>query len=75
LKGLTARLKQHWQQHELIEQFTLLAKETKLVQSKPHQTRLGFAILLKYFQYHHQFPKGAEDIPKVVLRYIAQQVN
>ncbi|MXQ52429.1 DUF4158 domain-containing protein [Shimazuella alba] len=48
---------------------------TVLVQFKTHQTQLGFAVLLKYFHYHHQFPKGAEDVLKVVLRYIAQQVN
>ena len=68
-------MKQQWQQYELIEQFTIIEREQKLIDSKPDHTKIGFAALLKYFQHNIRFPKQSNDIPKAIIRYIAQQLR
>jgi hypothetical protein len=37
--------------------------------------RLGFAIMLKYFQYHGRFPAALKEIPFDVLKFIADQIK
>ncbi|WP_245596733.1 hypothetical protein [Shimazuella kribbensis] len=43
-------MKQQWQQQELIEQFTIIGSEQKLIDSKSNHMKIGFIALLKYFQ-------------------------
>jgi hypothetical protein len=40
----------NWELDELIEHFTILPNEMKLVENKTGETRIGFAVLLKFFQ-------------------------
>ncbi|WP_237446425.1 DUF4158 domain-containing protein [Shimazuella alba] len=42
---------------------------------KTNANRLGFAVLLKYFQQEARFPNQKQDIPPVVVQHIADQVN
>ncbi|MGP3998673.1 DUF4158 domain-containing protein [Streptomyces sp. 8N706] len=37
--------------------------------------RLGFALLLKFFEVEAQFPEGAGEIPAPAVAYVAQQVK
>jgi hypothetical protein len=68
-------MKRHWETEELVEHWTLLPSELNLLTHKTEVNRLGFALLLKFFQYAGCFPRHKSDIPKDVLRFIAQQVN
>ena len=43
-------VKTHWDDEELIENWTLLPTELELVGNKVGANQIGFAILLKYFQ-------------------------
>jgi hypothetical protein len=43
-------MKQHWGTDELVEHWTLVPRETELLTNKTGATRLGFALLLKFFQ-------------------------
>lgn len=43
--------------------------------NKTETNRLGFAVLLKYFQQKARFPSQKQDIPKVVIEYIAKQLD
>lgn len=43
--------------------------------NKIRETRLGFAIGLKFFQQEHCFPAAANDVPPEVISHIAQQVK
>jgi TnpA family transposase len=61
--------------HTLIEQWTLLPHELVWLSNKIRETRLGFAIGLKYFQQEHCFPETTDDIPSEVVSHIAQQVE
>ena len=45
-------MKRYWQLEELIEHFTLLPEEYAILPDRRAHTRLGFAVLLKwYFTY------------------------
>jgi TnpA family transposase len=68
-------MQREWQPEELIEQWTLLPKEEEMVRTKRGPVRLGFAVLLKYFQYEGRFPARSYDVPKDVVAYLAQLLN
>jgi TnpA family transposase len=47
----------------------------ELIATKTDATRLGFTILLKYFQYEGAFPKQAADVPVVLMTFLAECVD
>src|SRR5258708_5906816 len=55
-------MKRQWDIEELIEHFTLIQEDLDLLTNKSGPTRLGFALLLKCFQYEGRFPHGRHDI-------------
>jgi hypothetical protein len=72
---LTSELKQQWTKEEVIEYFSLLQPERKLVETKNFDTRLGFAVLFKYFQHEARFPDCSEDIPLPMIEYLAKHLR
>lgn len=68
-------MKRNWELDELIEHWTLLPEEIKLLGNKTGATRLGFAIILKYFQLFVHFPVQKPDVPHIIISHIASQVN
>jgi hypothetical protein len=60
---------------ELAEQWTLLGDEQDLVAGKRGATRLGFALLLKFYVRHGRFPRGRGELPDPVVRFVADQVK
>lgn len=68
-------LKKNWQTEELIENWTLIPQELELLANKIGGNKIGFAIMLKYFQLMARFPDASEQIPDLVTSYIANQVN
>lgn len=67
-------MKQNWELDELIEHFTILPNEMKLIENKIGETRIGFAVLLKFFQNEARFPTYKYEVPKAVIAYIAKQI-
>jgi TnpA family transposase len=67
--------KVHWDNEELIENWTLLPTELELVSSKVGANRIGFAVLLKYFQAFARFPNSPAEISEDIVSYIAQQLQ
>jgi hypothetical protein len=59
----------------LVEHWTLLPRETELLTNKTGATRLGFAVLLKFFQLEAYFPQQASAVPTVAVEFIAKQVK
>ena len=41
----------------------------------PCDNQIGFALLLKYFQLFAKFPDNSSSIPRVIISYIASQLN
>ncbi len=68
-------MKQNWELEELIEHCWLLPDELVLLGNKTRATRLGFAVLLKYFQQETYFPSTKPNLPTVVINHIASQVG
>lgn len=64
-----------WSLDELIAQFTLLPYERELLGNKTGGTRLGFAVLLKYFQHTGRFPTRKSDVPRTAVTLLAKQVD
>lgn len=68
-------MKRYWEVDELIEHWTLLPNEEELLGNKTGSNRLGFAILLKFFQLEVRFPQQNSDIPKPVVVHLAKQIG
>lgn len=54
---------------------SLPSPELTWLRNKSGATRLGFAVLLKFFQYEARFPTEASEVPAAVLNYMAQQLG
>lgn len=68
-------LKKNWEAEELIENWTLIPTELELVRNKVGGNQIGFALLLKYFQLFARFPDSSEEIPDLIISYIASQLD
>ena len=69
-------MKHNWTLDELIDSWTLLPNEIKLVSnSKADHNRLGFALLLKYFQIEGKVPRHRREVPKTAVDYVARQLK
>jgi hypothetical protein len=68
-------MKRAWHPEELVEHWTILPGERPLLEHKHGATRLGFAVLFKFFQYAGAFPRSPQDIPLTVVDHVAQQVG
>lgn len=61
-------MKRSWTEEELVEQWTLFPDELALVGAKTGHTRLGFAVMLRYFAGEGRFPRDKHEVPAEVLR-------
>ena len=69
-------MKHNWTLDELIDSWTLLPNELALAnQSRAAHNRLGFAMLLKYFQIEGRFPGHRRDVPMMAIDYVARQLK
>lgn len=68
-------MKRQWNAEELLDHWTLIPAESDLLANKTGATRLGFAVLLKFFQYEARFPSQAQEVPPIVVAHLAQQVE
>ncbi len=60
---------------ELVEHWTVLDEERDLIAGKRGATRLGFAILLKFYTRYGRFPRGRSELPDDVVEHVAKQVQ
>lgn len=68
-------MKRKWSSEELEEHWTLEADERQWVEQKRGENRLGFALLLKFFQIEGRFPQQKNEIPKCVQEFVAEQIS
>jgi TnpA family transposase len=70
-------MRQQWKPAELIDNWTLGDEEINLINaiSKNDYNRFGCGLLLKYFQVEGKFPNRKQDIPKVVIEHVAEQMH
>ncbi len=68
-------MKRSWPEEELIERWTLTPDELPLLANKPGATRLGFAVLLRFFAGEGRFPRSKGEVPGQVIACIGNQVG
>ncbi|MFD9240267.1 DUF4158 domain-containing protein, partial [[Kitasatospora] papulosa] len=68
-------MRQEWEPEDLIEVWTLLEEDQERLRNKSGANRLGFALLLKFFEVEARFPEDAGEIPVPAVSYVAQQVK
>jgi hypothetical protein len=68
-------VRQEWSPEDVIGSWTLVGKDWRLVGNKSGTTRLGFAVLLKFFEIEGRFPRGADEVPAAAVAYLAGQVK
>jgi hypothetical protein len=68
-------LRREWDTEDLIACWTLLDGDRMLVGNKRGPTRLGFVLVLKFFELEARFPRHAGEIPPAVVEYVARQVK
>lgn len=68
-------MRREWEPEELIASWTLVDDDWRLVGNKAGSTRLGFALLLKFFEIDARFPRYAGDVPPAAVAYVAGQVK
>jgi TnpA family transposase len=60
---------------ELVGHWTLLDDEQQLVAGKRGPTRLGFAVLLKFYAGAGRFPRGRAELDDNAVAFVARQVG
>ena len=68
-------MKRQWTADELAEHWTVRPSDLELLANKAPATRLGCALLLKYFQYEGRFPPHKGDVPPAAIVQVAQQLG
>jgi len=69
-------VRREWGPEELVAAWTLVeADERELVAYKRGATRLGFALMLKFFEIEARFPRHAGEYPPAAVAYVARQVG
>ncbi len=68
-------MKQEWTTEELTVQWQLLPEDLTSLPNTKGPTRLGFAVLLKFFELEGRFPHYRDEVPALVVRELARQVG
>lgn len=68
-------MRQRWEDEELVEHWTLGADELRLIANKTGATRLGFAVLLRFFALEGRFPDSPAEVPAQAVEHLARQVG
>lgn len=68
-------MRREWEPEELIACWTLVEADQELVANKSGATRLGFALLLKFFELEARFPRDVGELPPAAVNYMAEQVR
>ncbi|WP_406440273.1 DUF4158 domain-containing protein [Streptomyces sp. NBC_01613] len=68
-------MRQEWSPEELLASWTLVDGDWKLVANKSGPTRLGFCLMLKFFEIEARFPEFIEEFPQSAVEYVSGLVK
>ena len=68
-------MRAEWEPDELIGAWTLIEGDWELIANKAGVTRLGFAVILKFYEIEGRFPAYPEEIPAAAVEYVASLVK
>jgi hypothetical protein len=66
-------VRQDWEPEDLLASWTLIEADWELVANKADATRLGFALLLKFFELEARFPRDRGELPIAAVAFVAEQ--
>ena len=55
---------------ELVDHFTLVDEDLRLLRNKTGPMRLGFALLLKFVRWRGRFPRGRAELPDNAVEHV-----
>jgi uncharacterized protein DUF4158 len=64
-----------WEPDELIDAWTLTGNDWDLIANKAGVTRLGFAVMLKFYEIDGRFPAYPQEVPPAAVSYLASLVK
>ena len=64
-----------WEPDELIDAWTLTGGDWDLIANKAGVTRLGFAVMLKFYEVEGRFPAYPEEVPLAAVSYLGSLVK
>jgi hypothetical protein len=70
-----AAVQAEWEPDELIDSWTLTGSDWDLIANKAGVTRLGFAVMLKFYEIEGRFPAYPEEVPPAAVRYVGSLVK
>lgn len=68
-------MRREWEPEDLIASWTMVEADWELVANKAGSTRIGFVVLLKFFEIEGQFPQYPAEVPEQAVTYLAEQVK
>lgn len=68
-------MRREWSLEDLIDAWTLVDADRELIANKYGPTKLGFAVILKYFEIEGRFPRHAGEVPPAAVEFVARQVK
>jgi hypothetical protein len=68
-------VRREWELDDLIDAWTLVDADRELVANKYGPSKLGFCLLLKFFEIEGCFPRHAGELPPAAVEYVARQVR
>ena len=70
-----AGVRQEWSPEDVVACWTLVDGDWDLVVNKSGPTRLGFCLMLKFFEIEGRFPEFIEEFPQPAVEYVAGLVK
>ena len=64
-----------WEPDELIDAWTLTGNDWDLIANKAGVTRLGFAVMLKFYEIEGRFPAYPQEVPPAAVSYLGSLVK
>lgn len=68
-------MRQEWSPEDVVACWTLVDGDWELVANKSGPTRLGFGLMLKFFEIETRFPEFVEEFPPPAVEYVAGLVK
>lgn len=68
-------MRAEWEPDELIDAWTLTGGDWDLVANKAGVTRLGLAVMLKFYEIEGRFPACREEVPQAAVAYLGSLVT
>jgi len=68
-------VRQEWSPEDVVACWTLVDGDWDLVSNKSGPTRLGFCLMLKFFEIAGRFPEFIEEFPQPAVEYVADLVK